>query len=354
MGKKINNTTTPKVVYTETAAISCFGKEAVEQAKAGKNSNLHKAKAEKNDEFYTMLGDIEAEMKHYRKHFKNKVVLCNCDDPESSNFFRFFGMNFDFLGLKKLVSTHYEPDGKSYALVVDRNLDVNGDGKINIQDTVKVELEGHGDFRSEECIKFLKEADIVVSNPPFSLFREYVDLLMQYKKKFIILGNMNAVTYKNIFSLFKANRMWYGYSIHSGDREFRVPDSYPLNASGTRVDEHGNKYIRVKGVRWFTNLPHKKRNQQLDLVGNTYSPEKYPKYDNYDAIEVSKTGLIPDGYKGVMGVPITFLDKYCPTQFKIVKFRKGNDDKDLRVNGKCPYFRILIKLKPAKKAKAKK
>lgn len=284
--------------------------------------NLDRAKTARNDEFYTLYEDIEKEMSHYdARLFKGKRIYCNCDGPES-NFVRYFTDNYDRLGLAGIRNTWLGMDGK-----------------------------GNGDFRSEECLKFLKEADIVVSNPPFSLFREYVDLLMQYKKKFIILGNMNAVTYKNIFSLFKANRMWYGYSIHSGDREFRVPDSYPLNASGTRVDEHGNKYIRVKGVRWFTNLPHEKRNQQLDLVGNTYSPEKYPKYDNYDAIEVSKTGLIPDGYKGVMGVPITFLDKYCPTQFKIVKFRKGNDDKDLRVNGKCPYFRILIKLKPAKKAK---
>lgn len=321
-----------------------------------KNGNLHKAKAAKNDEFYTRLEDIEAEIKHYRKYLKGKVVLCNCDDPEWSNFFRFFALNFMFLGLKKLIATHYESNGKSYALVVDGNLDVNGDGKIDLKDAVRVPLEGNGDFRSEECLKYLDEADIVVSNPPFSLFREYVDLLIEYKKKFLILGNMNAVTCKNIFRLFKDNLMWYGYSIHSGDREFRVPDNYPLAAAGTRVDENGNKYIRVKGIRWFTNLSHDLRHVQLDLVGNEYSPEKYPKYDNYDAIEVSKTGLIPDGYKGVMGVPITFLDKYCPEQFEILGMDEAHGTghsnglwtggtKKASVNGSEKYARIFIKAK---------
>ena len=313
------------------------------------NANLHKAKNDKNDEFYTRLEDIESEMKHYRKHFKGKVVLCNCDDPAESNFFRYFALNFTFLGLKKLISTHYEPNGKSYALVVDCNLDVNGDGKIDLQDTVRVELEGNGDFRSEECIEFLKEADIVVSNPPFSLFREYVELLMQHKKKFIIVGNGNAITYKDVFKYIKDNKLWLGASKGvCGKFTFIAPKTY---VNKFTFDKDGVHYAQVNNACWFCNLPHDKRNTPLDLVGNEYSPEKYPKYDNADAIEVSKVSEIPEGYTGVMGVPITFLDKYCPEQFEIVKFRKGDDDKDLSVNGKCPYFRILIKAKPAKKKK---
>lgn len=338
-----------------------MSKKTLEQASKVKNADLRKAKSGKNDEFYTSLEDIEKEMKNYRPQFKGKVVLCNCDDPEWSNFFNYFAINFGFLGLKKLISTHFSPDGHSYALVVDEQVDVNGDGKIDLKDAVKVPLEGNGDFRSEECIKFLDEADIVVTNPPFSLFREYVDLLVEHKKKFLILGNMNAVTYKNIFRLFKENLMWYGYSIHSGDREFRVPDNYPLEASGTRVDEKGNKYIRVKGVRWFTNMNHNLRHKPLDLVGNVYSAEKYPKYDNYDAIEVSKTGLIPEKYFKPMGVPITFLDKYCPEQFDILGMDEAHGTghagnlwnggkKKAVANGKELYARIFIKAKkPAKK-----
>lgn len=331
-----------------------MSKKTLEQASKVKNANLHKAKAEKNDEFYTSLEDIEKEMMNYRPQFKGKVVLCNCDDPEWSNFFNYFAINFGFLGLKKLISTHFSPDGHSYALIVDEQVDVNGDGKIDLKDAVKVPLEGNGDFRSEECIKFLDEADIVVTNPPFSLFREYVDLLVEHKKKFLILGNMNAVTYKNIFRLFKENLMWYGYSIHSGDREFRVPDNYPLEASGTRVDEKGNKYIRVKGVRWFTNMSHALRHKPLDLVGNVYSAEKYPKYDNYDAIEVRKTGLIPEKYFKPMGVPITFLDKYCPEQFEILGIDRYIEDnprpgKRFDLNGKEVYARIIIRAKKSAK-----
>lgn len=308
-----------------------------------KNGNLHKAKAEKNDEFYTRLEDIEAEIKHYRKYFKGKVVLCNCDDPEWSNFFRYFALNFMFLGLKKLIATHYEPNGKSYALVVDSNLDVNGDGKFDLKDAVRVPLKGNGDFRSEECVKFLDEADIVVSNPPFSLFREYVELLMQHKKKFIIVGNGNAITYKEVFKYIKENKLWLGASKGvCGKFTFIAPKTY---VNKFTFDKDGVHYAQVNNACWFSNLSHDKRNTPLDLVGNTYTPEKYPCYDNYNAIEVSKVSEIPDGYKGVMGVPITFLDKYCPEQFEIVKFRKGDDDKDLSVNGKCPYFRILIKAK---------
>jgi len=311
------------------------------------NTNLHKAKAEKNDEFYTRLEDIEAELKHYRKYFKGKVVLCNCDDPEQSNFFRFFALNFMFIGLKKLIATHYEPNGKSYALVVDGGLDVNGDGKIDLKDAVRVPLEGNGDFRSEECIKFLDEADVAVTNIPFSLAREYLKVMKDSKKKFLFLGNRNMITYKEFFAEIKANRMWLGVSPMSCTW-FEVPQLPEYKKEGNRFKiENGKWYRSLGNACWFTNIPHSKRNTPLDLVGNEYSPEKYPKYDNYDAIEVSKVSEIPDGYKGVMGVPITFLDKYCPEQFEIVKFRKGDDDKDLSVNGKCPYFRILIKAKSA-------
>ncbi|MDY6248970.1 MAG: adenine-specific methyltransferase EcoRI family protein, partial [Prevotella sp.] len=196
----------------------------------------------------------------------------------------------------------------------------------------------------KECIELLKEADIVVTNPPFSLFREYVAQLMAYEKKFLIIGNMNAITYKEIFPLIKNNQLWLGPSITSGDRKFWVPDDYELRAAGCGIDETGRKFIRVKGVRWFTNLDHKKRHEELILF-HQYSPEEYPKYDNYDAINVNATNDIPVDYDGAMGVPITFLDKYNPEQFEIIRFRKGNDEKDLSINGKCPYFRILIRKK---------
>lgn len=320
------------------------------------NANLHKAKAEKNDEFYTRLEDIEAEMSHYRKYFKGKVVLCNCDDPEWSNFFRFFALNFTFLCLKKLIATHYESNGKSYALIVDKSLDLNGDGTIDIKDMVKVQLEGDGDFRSDECIKFLNEADVVVSNPPFSLFREYVATLVKFNKKFLIIGNKNAITYKEIFPLIKENKMWVGCRKMSGGMWFYGDCVKSANPSNVKTID-GVKCANVAST-WFTNIPHTKRNTPLDLVGNTYSPEKYPKYDNYDAIEVSKVSEIPEGYTGVMGVPITFLDKYCPDQFEIVdanSIRKSENvkkkphglikDGEGTINGKATYVRLCIRLK---------
>lgn len=205
-----------------------------------------------------------------------------------------------------------------------------------------------GDFRSKECVELLKEADLVVTNPPFSLFREYLMLLINYNKEFVIIGNVNAISYKEVFPLIKSEKVWLGPSITSGDRKFNVPDDYPLNAAGCGIDQDGKRFIKVKGVRWFTNLDHKKRHEKLDLVCK-YSPEEYPHYDNYDAIEVSKTANIPCDYEGIMGVPITFLDKYNPEQFEIVRFRKGDDGRDLCVNGKCPYFRILIRNKHPQK-----
>ena len=316
------------------------------------NKNLHKAKNNKKDEFYTQLSDIENELKHYKTHFKNKVVYCNCDDPRMSNFFHYFSYNFEDLGLKKLITTCYQNQHRDLfsqhdserAIYLEYVGDTNKNKVPDIEEIGIQTLKGDGDFRSAESIALLQQADIVVTNPPFSLFREYVAQLIEYNKKFIILGNLNAITYKEIFPLIKENKLWFGPSIHSGDREFGVPKDYPLHAAGYRIDDNGNKYIRVKGVRWFTNLDYQERHEDLILY-KTYTPEDYPKYDNYNAINVDKTKEIPMDYKGAMGVPITFLDKYNPEQFEIIKFRKGNDDRDLSVNGKCPYFRILIKNK---------
>ena len=284
----------------------------------GKSRELTKAGKAKKDEFYTQLTDIEKEMRYYEPHFVGKTIFCNCDDPEYSHFWLYFQLNFYRLGLKRLVSTHYDPDKPSYKMEIVSTNTAKGDGiQIGIPDYVKTPLEGNGDFRSQECIDILKEADIVVTNPPFSLFSEYLTQLVEYEKKFIIIGNINAISYREVFPLIMENKVWLGASIHSGDREFRVPDSYPLQASGWRVDGDGNKYIRVKGVRWFSNLDYDQRHEELILY-KPYTPEEYPKYVNYDAIEVGKTADIPCDYYGLMGVPITFLDKYNPDQFEIV------------------------------------
>ena len=273
------------------------------------------AKKNKKDEFYTQLTDIEKELNHYKEHFKNKVVFCNCDDPKESNFFKYFALNFKYLQLKRLVATHYNEGEKSYKLEIVE--DINKDGKINLDDAITTPLKGNGDFRSDECIKILEESDIVVTNPPFSLFREYIAQLIEYNKKFVIIGSVNALSYKEIFKSIKSNSLWLGYSIHSGDREFRVPDDYPLDAATFRTDYNGNKYIRVKGVRWFTNLDYKERHEDLILY-KKYNEENYPKYDNFDAINIDVTKEIPMDYKGYMGVPITFMDKYNPKQFEII------------------------------------
>lgn len=310
------------------------------------NKNLHAANRAKKDEFYTQLDDIANELKHYREHFRGKTVFCNCDDPYESNFFKYFALNFNQLGLKKLIATCYdgspiadtqmmlfednEPYGNAitrvpHKIVITEVPDCNNDGAIDLADVeflikndknVLTRLRGNGDFRSPECVELLKEADIVVTNPPFSLFREYVTQLVEHDKKFLIIGNVNAITYKEIFKLIKENKLWLGASIHSGDRKFNVPDDYPLSAAGCGI-ENGRKFIRVKGVRWFTNLDYAQRHEKLDFY-KTYSDEEYPKYDNYDAINVDKTAEIPCDYDGVMGVPITFLDKYNPEQFEIV------------------------------------
>jgi hypothetical protein len=290
-----------------------------------RNRDFHEARQAKKDEFYTSLNDIELELKHYKDHFKGKVVYCNCDDPQSSNFFRYFSVNFNELGLRKLITACYRSQDAS---LFGRN---NSDRAVylefygrktrkrgaSLEDIDIKQFNGDGDFRCNESIELLQQADIVVTNPPFSLFREYVAQLIEYEKQFLILGNMNAATYIEIFPLFQNDQMWYGPSIRSGDREFRVPDDYPITAAGSRVDEFGNKYIRVKGVRWFTNLDYPDRHEHLDLQ-RAYCPDAYPKYANYDAIEVGKTMDIPYDYEGPMGVPITFLDKYNPEEFKIL------------------------------------
>jgi len=350
------------------------------------NSNLHKAIVNKKDEFYTQLVDIELELKHYRKHFLGKTVFCNCDDPYESNFFKYFAMNFNFLGLKKLVATCYmgspvvgeqfeqlsifdilpseenTPKRFPYKIEITEVIDINGDGAVDLTDVEYLLrnknnalslLKGDGDFRSAECIEILKQADIVVTNPPFSLFREFISQLVEYDKQFIVIGNVNAITYKEIFPLIKENKLWMGYSIHSGDREFRVPDDYPLNASGYRIDENGYKYIRVKGVRWFTNMDYVERHTDLDLW-KKYTPEEYPKFDNYNAINVDVTADIPEDYYEEMGVPITFLDKYNPDQFEIIDgigrysiLDNENTKKAGKylsmIDGKAKYFRVIIK-----------
>ena len=289
------------------------------------NTGLHGAKRAKKDEFYTQLVDIENEMRHYKDLFRDKVVYCNCDDPEISNFFKYFALNFKHLGLKKLITSCYRndhpsirTDGVSDHAVWLKYTGEHDGGSIPTAANIGVHhFKGDGDFRSDESIDLLKQADIVVTNPPFSLFREYVAQLMEYEKDFIILGNLNAITYKEIFPYIKENKLWFGPSISSGDREFQVPDTYPLKAAGYRVDDDGNKFIRVKGVRWFTTLDHKRRHDDLVLY-KTYNVDEYPTYDNYNAINVDKTKEIPVDYDGVMGVPITFLDKFSPNQFEIV------------------------------------
>lgn len=294
-------------------------------AKDSKNTNLNSAKSAKKDEFYTQLPDIERELRHYKDHFRGKTVYCNCDDPRVSNFFHYFSHNFEDLGLKRLITTCYKSQDidlfsqgrAASAVYLIYDGDKNGN-KVPDPDEIGIhKLKGDGDFRSAESIALLRQADIVVTNPPFSLFREYVQQLVDHEKKFLIIGNVNAVTYSGIFRLIQENKVWLGPSIRSGDREFAVPEEYPLAAAGFRIADDGQKFIRVKGVRWFTNLDYADRHEDLVLY-KIYSPDAYPKYDNYDAIEVSKTADIPVDYDGVMGVPITFLDKHNPNQFEIV------------------------------------
>jgi hypothetical protein len=360
------------------------------------NSNLTQAKKAKNDEFYTQYHDIEKEISAYLEYnpdiFRDKTILLPCDDPEWSNFTKFFAQKFQEFGLKKLISTSYAAESKhlkeiyqpslfeqsspqydkkktaKYGKIFTLTTDKTGEGKVNVEDLEWQYLKGDGDFRSDEIKKLRDEADIIITNPPFSLFREFLVWITEVNKQFVIIGNMNAITYKETFPLIKENKMWLGQSISSGDREFEVPESYPLESAGWRIDEAGKRYIRVKGVRWFTNIDHGKRHQLLPLMtmednkrfNNKVqtNPNSYQKYDNYDAIEIPYTNAIPSDYDGVMGVPISFLDKYSPEQFEIVSSNdfRINDlvpykehglikDKDGTINGKPTYVRILIKHK---------
>lgn len=302
---------------------------------------LQKANKEKYGEFYTRLSDIENELRYYTRHLKGKTVLCNCDDPRVSNFFRYFALNFRVLGLKRLIATCYKNDNPDLFSegIVDKSIysDYNGGFPCNaLTDFCRIpyeELNGDGvysagDFRSKDCINLLKQADVVVTNPPFSLFREYVAQLIKYNKQFLIIGEKNAITYKEIFPLIKDNKIWLGQSVHSGEVLFYVTDEYyKEHKSVCKIDSDGRKCKGI-GVRWFTNLDVASRHEEIILY-KSYNPDDYPKYDNYDAINVDKVSDIPCDYDGVMGVPITFLDKYNPEQFEIVEFRKGNDGKDL-------------------------
>lgn len=315
---------------------------------------LDAANKAKNDEFYTQYKDIEKELINYARHFRGKVIYCNCDDHNGiglgtpkSNFLKYLADNFQAFGIKKVIATHFEADKRSTMYILDK--DNTGDGFICAEDISEIPMRGDGDFRSDECIELLKQADIVITNPPFSLFREYVAQLINYKKKFIIIGNINAITYKEIFALIKNNMIWVGYGFNLS-MVFKTKYKNTLEANRKFVQSKGynpdDNYIKTPAVCWFTNVEHNKRNEVLDTGKQYYGFEDmYPKYDNCDAIEVSKVSNIPMDYDGIMGVPITFLDKYNPDQFEIVKFRKGDDDKDLSINGKCPYFRILIRKK---------
>lgn len=293
---------------------------------------LDQAKANKADEFYTQLSDIEAELWNYKGKFKGKRVFCNCDDPEFSNFFVFFSKNFNQLGLEELVCTHYANEQSSYALHITKNK------------KWKQILNGDGDFRSEECFELLKNADIVVTNPPFSLFDEFMRLVIGLNKQYIIMGPLNALSHKYIAQLVLNKQIQLGISIHSGGRYFQVAQDYPLTARTCKVDENGKKYISVTGIRWYTNMLSKKDYPTPMELTHSIKTTKYSRYDNYpDAIDVNETSKIPMDYNGVMGVPISFLDKYNPSQFEIVGFRKGVDGRDLKVNGKQVFARYLIR-----------
>lgn len=298
-----------------------------------KNKNLTQAKKIDNDEHYTLISDVEKELKHYKKYFEGKVVYCNCDDPEESNFWKFFELNFEEYKLKKLISTHYDAEKPTYKLEL--SADIDGDGKITKGDIVKTPLKQNGDFRSEESINLLKESDIICTNPPFSLFREYINQLMKYKKNFLVIAPETCVSYKEVFPLIRDKKIWLGYN-HV--KEFRQPDG--------SLKKFGN-------IVWFTNIPIDKQNEELILV-KKYDPTKYSKYDNYDAIHIDKCVNIPADYKGVMGVPISFLENYCPKQFEILDINPHfysvvaqglKKPKQLSVNGKDTFARILIKRK---------
>lgn len=345
------------------------------------NTSLHAANKAKQDEFYTQISDIEDELRHYKTQFRDKVIFCNCDDPYESNFFKYFALNFNALGLKKLIATCYNgspilgneltfgfdepnplPEKIAYKVEITEIKDMNNDGAVNLLDIQHImrhingvisKLKGNGDFRSPECIELLKQADIVVTNPPFSLFREYIAQLIEYHKKFLVIGNQNAITYKEIFPLLQTNQMWLGAK--AGDMAFMVPDYYEPRATRYWQDERGQKWRSLGTICWFTNLDLAKRHEDIVLY-RQYSEEAYPHYDNYSAIEVKKVSDIPCDYDGVMGVPITFMDKYNPDQFEIIGMGEDNGtghsggvwnggSKSCLINGKAVFKRIFIRRK---------
>ncbi|MCY3740492.1 MAG: adenine-specific methyltransferase EcoRI family protein [Candidatus Poribacteria bacterium] len=320
------------------------------------NKSLHAANRAKQDEFYTQLPDIEKELKHYRKHFRGKTVYCNCDDPTISNFFRYFRLNFAKLGLKRLIATCYKNQQSDLFSKHDMETAAGLEYVGNETEPTVFQLKENGDFRNRECIELLKQADIVVTNPPFSLFREYIAQLVEYGKKFVVIGSMNAITYKEVFPLIKSGRLWLGHGPAGKDMLFDVPEDYATEL--VRNKKEGSAYRLVDGVIkgrlgnavWFTNLNHKKRNEELILF-KRYSPEEYLKYDNYDAINVNKTADIPVDYAGEMGVPITFLDKHNPEQFEIIGMDRplitqltGKQSR-FKIKGKEIYARIVIRNK---------
>ena len=321
-------------------------------ARKASNDLLQKAKKLKNDEFYTQLVDIESELQYYKNHFKGKVVFCNCDDPRSSNFFRYFVSHFKELGLKKVIAACYKEQNWSLFDTKENEhgyfFEYTG---IELPDSNPktaniVYFKGDGDFRSPESIALLKQSDIVVTNPPFSLFREFVAQLIRHDKQFLIIGNINAITYKEIFRLIQDNKAWLGVNLGRGISGFIVPEYYELYGTETKIDEFGNRIISPNNCLWLTNLDNFIRHEDIKLTKSYYGHEQeYPIYDNYDGININRTQDIPQDYSGYMGVPITFLHKFNPRQFEIIKFRKGDDDKDLSINGKCPYFRIIIRRK---------
>lgn len=352
-----------------------------------RNRNLNAALRARKDEFYTQMDDISNELKHYREHFRGKVVFCNCDDPYESNFFAYFALNFNSLGLKRLIATCYdgspvmgnelvlfvdptngEPRKVAHKIVISEVDDYNGDGAVNLADVAYLlrndknvlsvlkgddapgadcKMYGPGDFRSKECVELLKQSDIVCTNPPFSLFREYVAQLMKYEKRFLIIGNQNALKYKEIFPLIMNNQLWLGNN--SGDMSFQVPNSYEERETRFWQDETGQKWRSLGNICWYTNLDHKKRHRELDCI-RQYSPEEYPTYESYPAINVNKYADIPNDYYGTMGVPITFMDKYNPDQFEILGVLNHGCDSEFdlakpTINGKDLYSRILIRRK---------
>lgn len=325
-------------------------------ARKATNNILHRAKSSKSDEFYTLLEDIEKELIFYKDCFHGKTVYCNCDNPKESNFFKYFFQNFKTLGLKKLIASYYIPCTQN--LFSDSTPEHGGYIECSLDDinlgfnnlNIKI-LNGDGDFRSHECISLIKQADVIVTNPPFSLFREHLAQIIRFKKDFLIIGNINAITYQEVFNLIQSNKAWLGVHLGRGISGFRVPDHYEMYGTETHISNNGDRIISPNNCLWLTNLDIQKRHDLLKLTqvyrGNE---DLYPKFDNFNGINVNRTQDIPMDYEGAIGVPITFLHKYNPSQFEIIQFRKGEDGKDLSVNGKCPYFRILIRNKQPQKA----